>query len=261
VDAALDSREEGPFVRGLLSEVVARKHHAWLVGGSVRDLLVPGSARPVKDFDLTGTTGPRSLDEMIRLRRSRGVGDYIPSLSDQNVWSVKARRNGPRLVEYKPLSRPGFTLRAWGGGLDDDVTTRDLTFNALYYDWQHDVLADPCRRGRADLRDCVLATPYPGSGPFEVATIILRGLKFLLHCPRIGTTRMVTWIEHALSDDFAARLTPQEWKRLAKTRLKSVQPELDGRSEEDQKKDEEKAAGELGEKAVRLLRELKRTRP
>jgi hypothetical protein len=264
VEASLVSREEGPFVHALLAEIVTRGHHAWLVGGSVRDLLSPGPASQVKDFDLTGTIGPASLDEiaMVRLRRRLGVGDYIPSWSDQNIWSVKARSDGPRLVEYKPLSLPRLAPLAWGGALDDDVTTRDLTFNALYYDWQHDVLADPCGQGRADLRDRVMDTPYPGNGPFEVATIIVRSLKFLLRYPGIGTSRMVTWIEGTLPDDFAARLTPNDWKRLVRTRVKSVLPELSGRSEKDSEEEEEKAARELGNKAVSLLRELKlRTGP
>lgn len=252
LEAAFASRQEGPFVRGLLAEIATCGHHAWLVGGSVRDLLLPGQSAEVKDFDLTGTIGPEALDEMQmrRQRRRNGVGNYISSLSDQNVWHVKERRDGPRLVEYKPLLRLGFTLLAWGGGLDEDVRTRDFTINALYYDWQHDVLADPDGRGRAHVRDLVLDTPGASSGPPGMANTILRGLKFLLRYPTIDFSSLVKQIEDTYPDDLAPLLNQDDWRRLAKTWDKSVDPELDGR-------DGEAASRPLGPKAVRLVRELR----
>lgn len=258
VEDALSTREDGKFVRGLLEEVAALRHHAWLVGGAVRDLVaaVPGAA--VKDFDLTGTAGPGCLDAMIRLRRASGVGDYVARLSPQsNVWFVTPP--GPRaerLVEYKPLSRVGFRLPVWGGSLEEDASTRDLTFNALYYDRVTGVLADPCGTGRAHLRARVMATPLRKKDPVEMAGVVLRCLKFRLRSPQTDISPMVAWIRDELPEDFAGLLSDAEWRRLVATRHYSVLPELNGR--DDELEAELAVAGEFGEKAVRLVREIRR---
>jgi hypothetical protein len=249
MEDAFDSREDGPFVRGLLEEIAARTHHAWLVGGCVRDLL--SAAGSFKDFDMVGTIGPGCLNAMVRLRRRIGVGDYSTSLSPRQVWSVKPLgQRGPRLVEYKALARPGFALRLWGGGLHEDVTTRDLTFNALYYDRHHGVLADPCGTGRADLETRVMDTPYRGADPGEIAGIVVRSLKFRLRYQEIDISRMVEWIGDHLPDDVAARISEPDWKLLVGLRRRAVLPALNGH-------DELTVAGQFGQKAVRLVQEIK----
>jgi hypothetical protein len=249
----LDSREDGQFVRGLLDEIAALKHHAWLVGGVVRELLAAGADGVVKDFDVTGTIGPGCLDEMIRLRRRSGAGDYTPCLSLQNVWSVKPLgQRGPRLVEYKPLARTGFRFPVWGGGLDEDAATRDLTFNALFYDRQSDILADPCGEGRVHLDKRVMATPLRSNDPVEQASIILRCMKFRLRDQQIDITRMVTWIQHELPEeaDFVRRIPEHGWERLVMARRWCVLRELEGR-------DEIAIAADFGQKAVRLVQEIR----
>jgi hypothetical protein len=249
-EAALDMREDGQFVRGLLDEIVAHRHHAWLVGGSVRDLLSPAPCGPVKDFDVTGTIGPGSLDELVTLRRRSGVGDYATWLSPANVWSVTPRgQRGPRLVEYKPLARPGFTLPAWGGGLEDDAATRDLTVNALYYDRYNGVLADPCGKGRTDLATGVMDTPNSGTELVEVACVVLRSMKFRLRQPEVDIGRMVAWTREKLPTDFPEGITAPGWLRLVAVRRWSVLPELHGR-------DEVAVAAEFGPAAARLVREV-----
>jgi hypothetical protein len=252
IENAFDSRADGQYVRRLLDEIVARKHHAWLVGGVVRDLLAAGGDRMVRDFDVTGTIGPGCLNAMVRLRRSSDAGDYIPWLSPQNVWSVTLPgQRGQRLVEYKPLARTGFRFPVWGGSLDEDAATRDLTFNALYYDRQAGVLVDPSGAGIAHLNARVMVTSYRGTDAVEQAAIILRCLKFRLRSREIDITPIVAWIRDELPDDFVTRIPEQGWKRLAATRRWGVLPELNGR-------EEIAAAGELGPKAARLLREIRK---
>ena len=250
VEDALSAREDGRFVRGLLGEVTALRHHAWLVGGAVRDLVAAAAGVGVKDFDLTGTVGPGCLDAMIRLRRASGVGDYKTQLSPSNVWSVTPPEpRAERLVEYKPLSRPGFRLPVWGGSLEEDASTRDLTVNALYYDRATGVLADPCGTGRTDLRARVMATPLRSTDPVDQACVVLRCLKFRLRSAETDISRMVTWIRDELPEDLSVEISGAAWKRLVVTRRWSVVPELNGR-------DELAVAGEFGEKAVRLVREI-----
>lgn len=251
LEAAFNSRHDGQFVRGLLDEIAVLRHHAWLVGGAVRDLLAAEPDTTVKDFDLTGTIGPACLDAMVRLRRRSDTGDYTSWLSPQNVWSVTPLgQRGPRLVEYKPLARAGFRFPVWGGGLDEDAASRDLTFNALYYDHKSSVLADPCGAGRAHLDARVMATPLRSNDPVEQAAVILRGLKFRLRDQQIDITPMVTWIHHELPDDFVALIPEPGWKRLVMVRRWSVLPELDGR-------DEMAVAADFGQKAAQLVHAIR----
>jgi poly(A) polymerase len=252
IDDVLNTRVDGRFVRVLFDEIGARRHHAWLVGGSVRDPLSAGLARPVKDFDATGTIGPGCLNDMMRLRRLAGVGDYTPWFSERsNVWSVTPPGQGsPRLIEYKPLSRLGFRFPVWGGGMDEDVTTRDLTFNALYYDRRHGVLVDPCGDGLAHLETRVMATPYEGNDPLQMAGIIVRSLKFRLRYPDLDIDPMKTWIRDQVPDDLVECMNAADWKDLVMMRRHAVLPELDGR-------DEMTEAVDFGPKAERLMQEIR----
>jgi hypothetical protein len=252
VEDALSTREDGKFVSGLLVEVTTLRHHAWLVGGAVRDLLAAAPGAVVKDFDLTGTVGPGRLDAMIRLRRASGVGDYKTRISPGNVWSVTPPEpRAPRLVEYKPLTRPGFRLPVWGGSLEEDASTRDLTVNALYYDRATGVLADPCGTGRSHLRARVMATPLRSTDPVAQASVVLRCLKFRLRSGETDISQVVAWIRDELPEDLAAHISDAGWRQLVMTHKWSVLPELKGR-------DELAVAGEFGDKAVRLVLEIQR---
>jgi hypothetical protein len=254
LEAAFCPREDGQFVLVLLDEIAERKHHAWLVGGSVRDLLSPGSAGPVKDFDLAGTIGPYCLDQaMSRLLRRSGRGNYIRRLSSQNILSVAPPgEDSPRLVEYKPLARPGHRPRVWGGGLREDATTRDLTFNALYYDWQLDVLADPCGEGQADLDSRVMRTPYEGTDVVELARILLRCVKFQLRYLDFDVSPMVKIFEENLPADLDT-ISKCDWNQLAGMYQRTIPPELAGRD----RADEMAVVAEFGPKATRLLQVIK----
>jgi len=254
VEAAFGPREDGQFVLVLLDEIAVRKHHAWLVGGSVRDLLSPGSVGPVKDFDLAGTIGPYCLDlAMSRLLRRSGRGNYIRRLSPRNISSVAPPgEDTPRLVEYKPLARPGLKPCVWGGGLREDATTRDLTFNALYYDWHLDVLADPCGEGQADLDKRVMRTPYEGTDVVELARILLRCVKFQLRYLDFDVSLMVKLFEENLPVDLSA-ISKCDWNQLAGMYQRTIPPELAGRD----RADEMTVAAEFGPKATRLMQVIK----
>jgi hypothetical protein len=138
----------------------------------------------------------------------------------------------------------------WGGSLEEDAATRDLTFNALYYDRRSGVLADPCGEGLAHLYARAMATPSRDTDPVEQACIILRALKFRLRHQEIDITRMVAWIRDELPGNLVASIPEPGWKRLVMTRRWSVLPELDGR-------DEVMVAREFGEKAACLVREIR----
>jgi hypothetical protein len=241
--------EGGQFIRGLLDEISGLKHHTWLVGGAVRDLLVSGPGTQVSDLDMTGTIGPACLNS-VRLRRSTGAGDYIPWLSPQNVWSLTPAGQRERLIEYKPLARSGFPFPVWGSSLAEDAATRDLTINALYYDPRLHVLADPSGEGLTHLygKPQVAATPYRGSDPVEQAAIILRCIKFRLRWSDLDITEMGKWVRR-LPNNVVTRIPETGWHQLVSFRRRCVSSHHRGR-------DELVVATELGPVARQLIEEI-----
>jgi hypothetical protein len=238
--------EAGELVRSVLHRIADRQHLAWLVGGATRDLLANPATAKVNDLDFTGTIGPSELCEIAPLRRV-GAGDYEWQISPRLVWSVREPSTGARVIEYKPLSRTGLRFPAWGGDLREDAATRDLTVNALYYDFQKKVVADPTARGLADLNSTprIAATPYRGDDPVELACLILRWIKFQFRWPGLNITEIAERTRN-LPRDLANRILEHEWKLLLSLRNRSIPKESRGAKELRQ-------AAELGPVAVRLI--------
>ena len=177
--------------------------------------------------------------------------DYECSISPQLVWSIRPSKQAPRLLEYKALARTWFRFPAWGGSLAEDAATRDLTINALYYDLRHDVLADPCGAGCADLLGVprVARTPYRGDDPVEQACIILRCVKFKLRWPELDITAVADRVK-LLPDDLVARIPGTDWdQRIVRMRKRCIPSRHRG-------SDELAIAKELGRPAVCLIVQL-----
>lgn len=238
--------EKGDLVRAILRGIAARQHLTWLVGGAARDLLAGAASASINDLDFTGTVGPGELCEIAPLRRL-GVGDYEWQISPRLVWSVREPFSGERVIEYKPLSLTGLRFPAWGGDLRADAATRDLTVNALYFDFQNSVVADPTGRGLADLRSTpqTAATPYRGDDPVELACIILRCIMFQLRWPDLNIAEMAQRIGN-LPGDLDSRIPEHKWKLLLSLRSRSIPGTFRGA-------DELRLAAELGPVAVRLI--------
>ncbi|MFE5138436.1 hypothetical protein ACFRDV_12280 [Streptomyces fagopyri] len=216
------------LVRGLLDELARLEHSTWLVGGAVRDLLVDGDEAQVRDLDFTGTAGPGELNAMAVWRRHRrdGFGDYAWRVSPQLVWSISPQEfPQSRVMEYRPLALDGFAFPAYGGSLATDAGTRDLTVNALYYDHQRGVVADPTGLGHTHLRavPLVMAISYQNDDPIACACVILRCLKFCLRWPDADIGFAAEWIG-ALPADLAARVPEEGWPRILTTWAACVPP-------------------------------------
>jgi hypothetical protein len=240
-------------IRSLLNKVADMGHHAWCVGGAVRDLLAAGPDAKVNDLDVAGTIGPGCLNKIaVAPLRRNDAGDYECRISARLVWSLRTDLHSRPLLEYKALARSVFRFPAWGGSLAEDTATRDLTINALYYDLRNNVLADPSGQGRAHLCSAgapmVAATPYRGDDPAERACIILRIVKFKLRWPDLDITQVAGWVKD-LPGDLVERIPQTEWDRIITTRERCVQPEHRGDPEMT-------VAGELGPVAKRLIAEL-----
>lgn len=130
-------------------------HEAYLVGGSVRDLLL---GREPKDFDVATSAHPDTVRALFR--NSRLIGRrfrlahvrYGREIVEVATFRAQhdAHGEGGRVAEDGMLVRDNVY-----GTLEDDAWRRDFTINALYYDVRDFSVVDyTC--GLQDLRDGVL---------------------------------------------------------------------------------------------------------
>ncbi|GAA4082594.1 hypothetical protein [Nonomuraea soli] len=193
----------GRFVGSLVEEFTRRDCAIWLIGGAVRDL-VADPAAPVNDLDFAGTMLPGELHSLAPdMLAINGLGDHRPHLSPGRVLSVMGGMpDTERIIEYKALSQHGFHFPASGGDLLDDVGTRDLTINGLYYDLRRHVLIDPSGRGVRHLRakPRTLAPVYTGGDPLECAKVVIRTVKFAVRSPDADMSEAAAWVDRHLVD-------------------------------------------------------------
>jgi tRNA nucleotidyltransferase/poly(A) polymerase len=110
---------------------------AWIVGGAVRDLLL---GRPVIDVDVA-CRDPRAAAR--RYARRHG-GAAFPLSEHHGAWRV-AEEGAEQTVDFTPLPN----------GVEDDLATRDFTFNAIAIPVGGGGPCDP-HGGRADLEAGVI---------------------------------------------------------------------------------------------------------
>jgi tRNA nucleotidyltransferase/poly(A) polymerase len=110
---------------------------AWIVGGAIRDRLL---GRPVVDVDVA-CRDPR--DAARRYARRYG-GAAFPLSERHGAWRV-AEEGADQTLDFTPLPN----------GIEDDLATRDFTFNAIAFPVGG---GDPCdpHGGRADLEAGVI---------------------------------------------------------------------------------------------------------
>lgn len=113
----------------------------YLVGGAVRDALL-GKPSHDRDFVVVGATEA----DMLARGYSR-VGAHFPVFLDQegNEWALarKERKTGPGYMGFSVEFDPTVSI-------EDDLSRRDLTVNAMAQDVETCELVDPFN-GRGDL--------------------------------------------------------------------------------------------------------------
>ncbi len=114
-------------------------HHAYIVGGAVRDLLL--NVQP-KDFDVATDATPEQVKSHFRRaiiigRRFRLVHVMFGAETIE-VSTFRAAANGAQAVDAhgRMLADNVFGSQA------DDAARRDFTINALYYDPSHEMVVD-----------------------------------------------------------------------------------------------------------------------
>jgi tRNA nucleotidyltransferase (CCA-adding enzyme) len=131
-------------------------HAAYLVGGSIRDLLL---GRAPGDFDVATSARP---EETLRVFGSRYA---IPTGLQHGTVTVLAGAAGAvRHVEVTTFRGEGAYLDGrrpstvtFGATLEEDLARRDFTINAIAYDPETGILVDPFA-GQVDLRRKLVRT-------------------------------------------------------------------------------------------------------
>jgi len=118
-----------------VSEVLGGEE-AWIVGGAIRDQLL---GRPVLDLDVAC----RDPQGAARRYARRFGGAPFPLSERHGAWRVAAESG--ETVDFTPLP----------DGIEDDLATRDFTFNAIAVSVEGGDRCDPYR-GQADLEDGVV---------------------------------------------------------------------------------------------------------
>jgi poly(A) polymerase len=189
----------------------AAGHRLYLVGGTVRDLLVGRERqRDIDDFDVTTDARPQEIKAILA-----GWADAVWTQGER-FGTIGARHGGQdyeitthRAEAYAPESRKPEVVFA--DAVETDLSRRDFTVNSMALELTTDspVLVDPFD-GAADLAAGILRTPISPEESFSDDPLrMLRAARFLAgyHLePVAELTAAVTAMHHRLSIVSAERI-------------------------------------------------------
>ena len=148
----------------------------FLVGGSVRDALL---GKPIKDYDLATEAKPDEVIEMLKdqpfitniIETGKSFG-VINALTDNDEYEIATFRSESGYEDSRRPSNLEFT------DIATDVSRRDLTVNALFYDLDTNEVVDLVG-GIEDLKKGVIKTVGDPSERFEEDKLrVLRAIRF-----------------------------------------------------------------------------------
>ena len=126
----ISRRDIDPNVLKILYRLVASEHTAYLVGGSVRDLMM---GRRPKDFDVATSAHPQEVRDTFRNSRMIGRRFRLVHVffGPQNIEVATFRRPSEEPLDGgDPMIRQDNTF----GTPEEDAFRRDFTVNSLFYD-------------------------------------------------------------------------------------------------------------------------------
>lgn len=196
-------------VLGIARLVQAAGGRAWMVGGSVRDLLM--GATCVKDVDLeVFGLAPEKLQEILVPRFAFdpcGLSFGVLKIKHLDIDVALPRRESKRGIGHK-----GFFIDADPNlSIPEAASRRDFTLNALYYDPLAEALEDPYG-GRADLQSRVLRHVSPKF--VEDPLRVLRGMQFIARFDLKPAPETIAVCRTVGMEDLPPERLFEEWAKL-----------------------------------------------
>lgn len=203
VDAKMVGLDRG-YLPASIKEVILTLNQAgfeaYIVGGGVRDALL--GLEP-KDFDAVTNATPSQIKEVFG-KRCRIIGrrfQLCHVYSGRDLIEVATFRSAP--TDDKHVNKDGMILRdnVWGD-IFDDVTRRDFSINALYYQPFEGIVYDFCG-GLADVKNRTIRLLGDTQTRIEEDPVrLLRALRF--------KAKLNFKFDKSLEKQFNA----QNWERL-----------------------------------------------
>jgi tRNA nucleotidyltransferase/poly(A) polymerase len=205
---------------------IARKleqagHDTWAVGGAVRDVLL---GQPGGDWDLATSARPDEVRGLFRRTVPIGIEHGTVGVfgADGVLYEVTTFRRDVETTGRHAVVEFAHTI-------DEDLSRRDFTFNAIAWHPIHDEVRDPFH-GLADLKSATLRTVGDPAARFaEDYLRVLRGLRFAGHfvlVPEPATWQALTAAVHQLSALSTERVREELLKVLSRTPHASIALDL-----------------------------------
>lgn len=125
----------------VLNRLKSSGYEAYLVGGSVRDLLLRKSP---KDFDVSTNATPQQIKRLFK--NSRIIGRRFKLVHiwyHREIIEVATFRGQDSQTDQQKINDKGMLIRDnVFGTLEDDAWRRDFTINSLYYDIREASIVD-----------------------------------------------------------------------------------------------------------------------
>ena len=168
--------EISPYALQVINQLNHHGHQAYLVGGSVRDLLL---RKVPKDFDVATSATPQQIRKLFRNARIIGRRFKLVHISFQReIIEVSTFRSNQPDAQME-TNEAGMVIRDnVYGTLEQDAWRRDFTINSLYYDAQNGSIVD-YTGGFADIQSkTIRMIGDPALRYQEDPVRILRAIRF-----------------------------------------------------------------------------------
>lgn len=138
------------YVTKITSLLRREGYQAWVVGGSIRDLLI---GKQASDFDVATDARPERVLKLFRRTIPTGIkhGTVTVLMNGHSVEVTTFRVES----DYSDARRPDRV--SYAASINDDLSRRDFTINGIAYDPFTDTLVDPYG-GRDDLQRGIIRT-------------------------------------------------------------------------------------------------------
>jgi len=192
-----------PAVLELCSELRRAGHGAWVVGGSLRDVLM---GKQPSDWDVATSATPEETSRVFKRTIPTGIAHgTVTVLFRGGSYEVTTLRGEGA---YSDSRRPDSVF--FVKNIDDDLARRDFTVNAIAFDPTTAALIDPWG-GLRDLERRVLRTVGAASERFtEDGLRVLRAARF------------VATLEFSLDDDTRAGIASalDSFRKVSRERVR-----------------------------------------